>query len=121
MATWQCIKGCGACCHLDPGDRPDLEDYLTPEELTHYLSLVGEDGWCIHYDQTERECRIYETRPDFCRVLPETFTRMFGIATEELNDFAIDCCLQQIAGTYGEESPEWERYHQQLGLSMEEI
>ncbi|MEO0521169.1 MAG: YkgJ family cysteine cluster protein, partial [Cyanobacteria bacterium P01_A01_bin.116] len=23
MATWQCVKNCGACCQLDPADRPD--------------------------------------------------------------------------------------------------
>lgn len=30
--------------------------------------MVGEDGWCIHFDTGGRRCRIYDTRPDFCRV-----------------------------------------------------
>jgi hypothetical protein len=106
MATWQCIQGCGACCHLDPGDRPDLDQYLTPAELEHYLSLVGEGGWCIHYDHDTRRCQIYETRPAFCRVQADTFGRMFGITPDELNDFAIACCEQQIAGVYGDPSAE---------------
>lgn len=42
MANWKCIKMCGACCHLDPEERPGLEEYLTPSELSIYLSLVGE-------------------------------------------------------------------------------
>jgi Fe-S-cluster containining protein len=114
MATWQCIKGCGACCNLDPRDRPDLAEYLSPEELTHYLSLVGEGGWCINFDAEARDCRIYDERPRFCRVLPEIFEQMFGVSLEEFNDFAIDCCDQQIAGVYGEDSPELERYEQAI-------
>ena len=114
MATWQCIKGCGACCNLDPRDRPDLAEYLSPEELIHYLSLVGEGGWCINFDAESRECRIYDERPRFCRVLPETFEQMFGVSPEAFNDFAIDCCEQQIAGVYGEDSPELERYEQAI-------
>ncbi|HBK65262.1 MAG TPA: YkgJ family cysteine cluster protein, partial [Cyanobacteria bacterium UBA11166] len=45
MATWLCVKQCGACCHLDPAERPELADYLSPEDLQLYLSMVGEGGW----------------------------------------------------------------------------
>ncbi len=110
MAYWQCIQGCGACCHLDPSDRPDLADYLTPAELEHYLSLVGEDGWCINYDQATRRCRIYDDRPPFCRVQADTFERMFGIPADQLNDFAIACCEAQIDGVYGSPSDELDRF-----------
>jgi uncharacterized protein len=109
---WLCVKGCGACCHLDPSDRPDLPDYLTPQELEHYLSLVGEDGWCINFDHQSRECQIYEDRPRFCRVLPQTFEEMFGVLPAEFNEFAIACCREQIEGVYGDESPEMERFNQ---------
>lgn len=110
MATWKCVKYCGACCHLDPAERPDLADYLSPEALEQYLSLVGTDGWCINYDQTTRECQIYADRPHFCRVEPETFHAMYDIKPEDLNDFAIDCCEQQIDGVYGSDSEEMERF-----------
>lgn len=116
MATWQCVKNCGACCHLQPSDRPDLESYLTPEELTLYLSLVGEDGWCINYDQATRECRIYSDRPNFCRVESATFKAMFDIEPEELNDFAIACCQDQIEGVYGLQSKEMARFEQTVGI-----
>lgn len=116
MATWQCVKNCGACCHLQPSDRPDLESYLTPEELTLYLSLVGEDGWCINYDQATRECRIYSDRPNFCRVESATFKTMFDIEPEELNDFAIACCQDQIEGVYGLQSKEMDRFEQAVGI-----
>ncbi len=115
MAIWQCVQGCGACCHLDPSDRPDLTDYLTSEELTHYLSLVGEGRWCINFDQATCKCRIYEQRPSFCRVTPETFGKMYGVEKGEFNDFAIECCQQQIAGVYGENSPEMEHYNLEVG------
>jgi len=110
MATWLCINQCGACCHLDPAERPNLDEYLSPEELELYLGMVGEDGWCINFDPTTRTCRIYAERPRFCRVTPESFQDLFGIAPEELNDFAIDCCHQQISGVYSEHSPEKNRF-----------
>lgn len=119
MANWMCIQGCGACCNLDPRDRPDLEDYLTPDDLALYLSLVGEDGWCIHYDSATRQCRIYDDRPSFCRVQPDTFEAMFGIAPEDLNDFAIACCQEQISGVYGEDSSEMASFCTQVGLDSD--
>jgi hypothetical protein len=116
MATWQCVKQCGACCNLDPGDRPELEDYLTPEELQTYLSFVGEEGWCIHFDQALRECTIYDSRPRFCRVQADTFQDMFGIQPEDLSDFAIDCCRQQIEAVYGDRSLEMLRFDRAIGI-----
>ncbi|TAE58723.1 MAG: YkgJ family cysteine cluster protein [Nostocales cyanobacterium] len=116
MATWQCVKQCGACCYLDPTERPDLEDYLTPEELGLYLSMVGEDGWCVNFDHETRECTIYDDRPRFCRVQPETFQDMFGIEADELNDFAIDCCHQHIDSIYGDRSLEMIRFNAAVGF-----
>ncbi len=110
LKSWRCVSNCGACCHLDPQERPDLETYLTPEELELYLSMVGEDGWCLNYDRTTRKCRIYDERPRFCRVKPDIFAEMFGITATEFDEFAIDCCYQQIEGVYGENSPEITHY-----------
>ncbi|MFM6194631.1 MAG: YkgJ family cysteine cluster protein [Planktothrix sp.] len=118
MTNWLCVKQCGACCHLDPTERPELEDYLNPEDLQLYLSLVGEDGWCIHFDTETRECKIYDQRPRFCRVQPDVFQELYGIEPEELNDFAIDCCQQQIEGVYGYPSPEMERFNQAVECSF---
>ncbi|MGB3756460.1 MAG: YkgJ family cysteine cluster protein [Rivularia sp. (in: cyanobacteria)] len=110
MATWQCVKRCGACCYLEPAERPEIEEYLTPEELEKYLSMVGADGWCINYDHENRECSIYADRPRFCRVEPEVFKDLFDIEPEELNDFAIECCHQQIESVYGDRSFEMMRF-----------
>ncbi len=116
MATWQCVKRCGACCYLDPAERPEIEDYLTPEELDKYLSMVGADGWCINYDHEKRECSIYADRPRFCRVEPEVFKDLFDIEPEELNDFAIECCHQQIESLYGDRSFEMMRFNKAIGI-----
>lgn len=116
MGTWQCVKNCGACCYLQPSERPDLDEYLSPSELEQYIGMVGADGWCINYDATKRECTIYEDRPRFCRVQDDTFGAMFGIEATDLNDFAIDCCLEHISDMYGEDSQEMENFAQAVGL-----
>lgn len=116
MATWRCVKQCGACCHLDPAERPDLDEYLSFEELQLYLSMVGQDGWCVNFDRDSRECRIYEDRPRFCRVLPDVFEDLYGVESPELNDFAIECCRQQIEGVYGDRSLEMIRFDREVGI-----
>ncbi|MGQ4649420.1 YkgJ family cysteine cluster protein [Lyngbya aestuarii] len=116
MATWRCVKQCGACCHLDPTERPDLEQYLSPQELELYLSMVGVDGWCVNFDHTTRECLIYQDRPRFCRVEPKVFEDMFGVAAPEVNDFAVECCREQIAGVYGDQSLEMLRFDREVGV-----
>ncbi len=116
MATWRCVKQCGACCNLDPADRPDLAEYLSPEELTLYLSMVGEEGWCVNFDRVTRECRIYADRPRFCRVQAEVFQDMFGVNPADLDEFAIDCCRQQIEGVYGDRSLEMLRFDHEVGI-----
>jgi Fe-S-cluster containining protein len=43
--------------------------------------MVGADGWCIHFDTGGRRCRIYDQRPDFCRV--ENLMSLFGSPNQE--------------------------------------
>ncbi len=114
MSQWRCIENCGACCHLDPSDRPDLDEYLTKQELDLYLSMVGEDGWCINYNHDRRICNIYDERPSFCRVKPDVFEQMYNIPPQEFEDFAIDCCHQQIEAIYGEDSDEMLSYQEKV-------
>ena len=111
---WQCVSGCGACCNLTPEDRPDLAEYLSSEELELYMSMVGEDGWCINYDRDTRKCQIYDRRPRFCRVQPDNFENMYGVEAEEFNEFAIACCQEQIMGVYGKDSQELKRYNRAI-------
>jgi Fe-S-cluster containining protein len=115
MVNWRCVESCGACCHLDPTDRPDLAEYLSSEQLEEYLSLIGDNGWCINFDHQTRKCKIYEQRPRFCRVQPDIFAAMYDVKAAKFNDFAIECCLEQIEGVYGYDSPEMSRYEREIG------
>ena len=110
---WACVSGCGACCKLGPlTSRPDLEEYLSPTELTTYVSMIGADDWCIHFDSTSRRCKIYDDRPGFCIVRPEKFKEMFDVDEEDLSDFAAFCCREHIGDLYGESSIELSRFEE---------
>ena len=91
VKNWACVKSCGACCKLGPiEDRPDLGDYLSPEEYEKYVSMIGPDNWCKHYDQTNRLCTIYDDRPAFCRVEVNKFKDMYDIKEDE---FSVSSCV----------------------------
>jgi Fe-S-cluster containining protein len=96
---WQCITGCGSCCRLDPALRGDAIAALDPHQQERYLEMVGPDGWCIHFDTGSRRCRIYEDRPDFCRV--EHLVSLFGQPGEDPEALAIASCKQQIRAELG--------------------
>jgi len=109
---WRCISGCGSCCRLDPGERNEALAALSPEQQEQYLSMVGPDGWCIHYDTGSSSCRIYDERPFFCRV--ENLAGLFGVAADEANDFAIACCRQQIRCEHGGRGMVMKRFEQAI-------
>jgi hypothetical protein len=46
----------------------------------------------------------------------DVFEEMFGVEPTEINDFAIDCCRQQIEGVYGDRSLEMLRFDREVGL-----
>lgn len=112
---WQCVNRCGACCYLAPEERPFLDEYLDAELLALYHSLVGVDGWCVHFDQQERTCRIYDERPRFCRVSPEVLETLYGESPADLDAWAIHCCAEHIDSVYGERSPERKRFDRAVG------
>jgi uncharacterized protein len=107
---WSCIGGCGACCRLDPEQRQDALDALSPDQRAQYLAMVGSDGWCIHFDTGRRRCRIYGERPEFCRV--SSLVDLFNVPIEEGEGFAIACCRQQIRQEYGGRSTVLRRFEQ---------
>ena len=99
---------CGACCRLAPDERPEAVEALNPLQQQRYLSMVGDDGWCIHFDSGSRRCRIYDSRPDFCRV--SSLCGLFGIEPDQMDRFAIDCCRQQIRSVHGGRSRELRKF-----------
>ena len=109
VQQWQCIKHCGACCRLAPDERPEALAALNDSQQQTYLAMVGDDGWCIHYDSGGQRCRIYNERPEFCRV--SELGALFSVPAENLDDFAISCCQQQIRSTYGGRSPVLRRFN----------
>jgi len=52
-------------------------------------------------------------------VQPDNFARMFGVAPEEFDEFAISCCGEQIEGVYGPRSSELKSYGQGLASVLE--
>lgn len=105
---WSCLSQCGACCRLAPDERPEAIEALNPEQQQQYLSMVGRDGWCIHFDSGARRCRIYDSRPDFCRV--SSLCSLFGIPDDQADPFAIACCRQQIRSVHGGRSGELRKF-----------
>ncbi|MFM7312281.1 MAG: YkgJ family cysteine cluster protein [Cyanobium sp.] len=113
LQRWRCITGCGACCRLDPALRGEDLEHLDAHQRSLYLSMVGPDGWCIHFDTGGRRCRIYATRPDFCKV--ENLMTLFAEGDREpvpsparetgmdgaAQDLAIASCRTQIRAEYG--------------------
>ncbi|CAJ2652848.1 uncharacterized protein LOC123921664 isoform X2 [Trifolium pratense] len=85
--SWQCVEGCGACCKLQKGPSyPSPEEIFTdPSDVQLYNSLIGPDGWCIHYEKSTRKCSIYSERPYFCRAEPEVFESLFGVKEKNFN------------------------------------
>ena len=110
--NWHCINQCGACCRLDPMERIDSLELLSEDQLDKYMSMVGADGWCIHYDKSSKRCNIYSNRPSFCKVA--NLDKTFKIKQNDLNDFAISCCKQQIRFVYGGRSIVMKKYSKKI-------
>ena len=110
--SWNCIKGCGACCKLDPSTRQEALAVLTEKQQEEFISLVGPDGWCIHYDKLKRSCNVYSQRPDFCHV--SLLPSLFNIDNDQHDMFAIECCTQHIKSTYGGKSKVMRKFRRSL-------
>lgn len=108
---WTCVENCGACCYLGGDDR-GAEDILDEEDLLSFMGMIGEDGWCMHFDKNARKCRVYDQRPRFCRVEADVFNELYGVEKEELDEFAKECCVDHIEGVFGKESREMDRFIQ---------
>ncbi len=105
---WECVKHCGACCRLDPAQREEALLALNEEQRSIYLEMVNSDGWCKYFDTGSRSCRIYDKRPDFCRV--SSLLDLFDVSNDNLDNFAVNCCIQQIRSEYGGRSREIRRF-----------
>ncbi|KAI4300191.1 hypothetical protein L6164_033594 [Bauhinia variegata] len=118
-ALWHCVQGCGACCMLDKGPSfPTPEEIFTDSsDIELYKSLIGSDGWCIHYEKNTRKCSIYNDRPYFCRVEPEIFHSLYGIDKKKFNKEACSCCRSTIKAVYGPDSNELYNFNNSINNS----
>ncbi|WOH00967.1 hypothetical protein DCAR_0520345 [Daucus carota subsp. sativus] len=111
--VWQCVKSCGACCKLDKGPSfpsPD-EIFDDPSDLELFKSLIGPEGWCVHFETSTRTCSIYEDRPYFCRVEPDIFEQLYGIEKKKFNKEACSSCVDTIKAIYGSQSKELDNFN----------
>ncbi len=74
--------------------------------------MVGDDGWCIHYDSGGRRCRIYDQRPEFCHV--SALGALFDVPDSNFDPFAIACCRQQIRSIYGGRSDVMRKFNRSI-------
>ena len=102
MKSWSCIENCGACCYFDLTERKDLSRILSREDIAVITSMTRNDGWCKHFDKSNKKCTIYESRPHFCRV--NKFSKSFKDYLKNGDKFLIDCCKQHISSIYGRKS-----------------
>ena len=105
---WTCIEKCGACCKLAPNEREEAISALSEKEFKLYISMVGEDGWCIFYNKLSKKCNIYNYRPSFCNV--RNLIKLYNLTSIEFDQFAIKCCKQHIKHIYGSRSIEMKRF-----------
>ena len=102
MKSWSCIENCGACCKLDLTERSDLSTKLSSNDIDLINSMTSKDGWCKYLDKKTRNCRIYESRPNFCRV--NKFSTTFKEYKKNGDKFLIFCCTQHISSIFGKKS-----------------
>lgn len=117
--SWHCVQGCGACCKLQKGPSyPSPEEIFTdPSDVELYNSLIGPDGWCIHYEKSSRKCSIYSERPYFCRAEPEVFESLFGVKQKNFNKEACSFCRDSIKAIYGSNSKELHNFDESIRSS----
>ncbi|KAJ6330444.1 hypothetical protein OIU76_009115 [Salix suchowensis] len=116
---WGCVEGCGACCKLakGPAFATPEEIFTDPSDIELYKSLIGPDGWCIHYEKSTRKCSIYPDRPYFCRVEPDIFESLYGITKKKFNKVACGSCRDTIKEIYGSHSMELDNFNRSLRSS----
>ena len=65
---------CGECCgdilHLSKREIKEIDKYLKKHkiEATPRILMSFYDNTCPFRDNKEKKCKIYEVRPDICRV-----------------------------------------------------
>jgi|Deesub1362B_J571_1020462.scaffolds.fasta_scaffold00013_196 Fe-S-cluster containining protein len=78
--SWRCLR-CGECCRRYAVELHEGEVERFQRDEVEILDNGRRrikrrfDGFCIFYDEKKRICRIYENRPDSCRIFPFSILR----------------------------------------------
>ncbi len=90
----RCIR-CGVCCQ-------ETDMLLTKQDITRlekkghnresfarfdrngYFLLRNYQGHCVFYNQKERRCEVYVSRPSGCRVYPVIYDEETGIIVDSI-------------------------------------
>ena len=85
-------KKCGKCCENTemPLTRDDVERILSlgykledfAEFRGGFLRLRNVNGRCVFNDPETKLCRIYESRPEGCRLYPLIYVEGVGVAID---------------------------------------
>lgn len=85
-------SNCGSCCgdilHLSKSEIKRIDEYLKQHKIkpTHRCLLVEYDNTCPFRDNKNKVCKIYEVRPDICRVFKCDKTPKEVYINRELNN-----------------------------------
>ena len=85
-------SNCGQCCgdilHLSKNEIKRIDEYLKKHKIDAYERniLVDYDNTCPFRDNKNKKCKIYEVRPDICRVFKCDKTPKEVYINRELNN-----------------------------------
>ena len=85
-------SNCGQCCgdilHLSKNEIKRIDEYLKKHKIDAYERsiLVDYDNTCPFRDNKNKKCKIYEVRPDICRVFKCDKTSQEVYINRELNN-----------------------------------
>ena len=83
---------CGECCgdilHLSKSEIKRIDNYLKQKhiEATPRSILIDYDNTCPFRDNKNKICKIYEVRPDICRVFKCDKTEVEVVKNRELTN-----------------------------------
>jgi Fe-S-cluster containining protein len=69
-------------------ERLEKAGYDSPRFVRYdkhsFARLRNRRGFCVFYDTAKRRCRIYEHRPEGCRIYPVVYSEEEGIVVDDL-------------------------------------
>ena len=80
-STFKCKK-CGKCCKpvvimskedIETIKKAGHKDFLELDPIhpeNGYISMKRENDYCMFLDKTTKQCKIYDVRPEICRIYP---------------------------------------------------